>query len=139
MSEAERPWRAVNPDSMAKPVGYANAIVSKGGTRITLAGQIDMAADGNVAHPGDILKQAAGAFANVARVLEAAGGKPEHLVRMRIFVTDVAAYKALGREIGRAYREHFGTWFPAMSLFEIASLYDEGALIEVESEAIIPD
>ena len=139
MSEAERPWRAVNPESMAKPVGYANAIVSKGGTRITLAGQIDMAPDGNVAHPGDILKQAAGAFANVARVLEAAGSKPEHLVRMRIFVTDVAAYKALGREIGKAYREHFGTWFPAMSLFEIASLYDEGALIEVESEAIIPD
>lgn len=139
MSEAERPWRMINPESMAKPVGYSNAVVSQGGTRITLAGQIDMDSDGLVAHPGDILKQAAGAFANVARVLEAAGGKPEHLVRMRIFVTDVAAYKALGREIGKAYRKHFGTWFPAMSLFEIRCLYDEGALIEVESEAVIPD
>ncbi|MDJ0520493.1 MAG: RidA family protein, partial [Planctomycetota bacterium] len=120
MSETERPWQAVNPDDMAKPVGYANAVVSYRGTRITLAGQIDMDADGNVAHPNDMLNQARGAFANVARVLAAAGGKPEHLVRMRIFVTDVAAYKALGREIGKAYREHFGTWFPAMSLFEIA-------------------
>ncbi len=139
MSETEHPWTPVNPESMAKPVGYSNAIVSQSGTRITLAGQIDMAPDGNVAHPGDMLKQAAGAFANVARVLAEAGAKPEHLVRMRIFVTDVAAYKALGREIGKAYREHFGMWFPAMSLFEISCLYDEGALIEVESEAVIPD
>ena len=76
-----------------------------------------------------------------AKTIQAAvapGAKPEHLVRMRIFVTDVAAYKALGKEIGKAYRKHFGTWFPAMSLFEISCLYDEGALIEVESEAVVP-
>ena len=138
MSESELPWRVINPESMAKPVGYSNAIVSDGGRRVTLAGQIDMNKDGVVAHPNDMLKQAEGAFANIARVLEAAGAKPEHLVRMRIFVTDVAAYKALGPEIGKAYRKHFGTWFPAMSLFEISCLYDEGALIEVESEAVIP-
>ncbi len=138
-SGEERPWRAINPPEMADPVGYSNAIESIGGRRITIAGQVDMQKDGSIAHPGDLLKQADGAFANIAHVLAAAGAKPEHLVRMRVFVTDVKAYKALGREIGRAYRKHFGTWFPAMSLFEIACLYDDDALIEVETEAVVPD
>ncbi len=110
----------------------------RGARRITLAGQVDMDKDGGIAHPGDLLAQVEGAFAHIARILAAAGARPEHLVRMRIFVTDVKAYKALGREIGKAYRKHFGTWYPAMSLLEISCLYDDHALVEIESEAVVP-
>jgi hypothetical protein len=56
-----------------------------------------------------------------------------------VFVADVADYKASARAIGAAYREHFGRWFAAMSLLEISAFYDEGALIEVEAEVVIPD
>lgn len=138
MTDSDRPWEAINPPDFADPVGYANAIRTEGGTRIFLAGQIDMDAEGNVAHPGDLLEQVKGTFANIARLLEAAGAKPEHMVRMRIYVTHVDAYKRLGKEIGRAYREHFGTWFPAMTLVGVTRLYDEDALVEIETDAVIP-
>ena len=137
--DATTPWRQIHAPGMAKPIGYSNAILSRGGQRLTLAGQIDMGPDGEVVHPGDLTAQAAGAFANIARLLEEAGAKPEHLVRMRIFVLDIDDYKACAKDIGRAYRTHFGRWFPAMTLVQIVKLYDDGALIEVESEAIIPD
>lgn len=142
MSEGESahfPWQVIQPPGAAKAVGYSNGIVSQGGRRLTVAGQIDMGPDGEVVHPGDMAAQAAGAFANVAAVIAAAGGKPEHMVRMRIFVSDVNAYKDHGKAIGAAYREHLGRWFPAMSLLGISQFYDEGAMIEVEAEVVIPD
>jgi len=142
MSDAQQsgsPWDVIQPEGFANAVGYANGIVSRGGRRLSVAGQIDMGPDGKVVHPEDIAAQAAGAFANVAAVIRAAGGKPEHMVRMRVFVADVDDYKMHGKQIGAAYREHFGRWFPAMSLLQIAGFYDDGALIEVEAEVVIPD
>jgi len=138
MSEAEQPWTQINPPDMAKAVGYSNAIVTEGGRRIFIAGQVDLALDGTIAHPGDLLEQTKAAFANIAKVLAAAGGKPEHLVRMRIYVTHVDAYKSLGKEIGQAYKAHFGRWYPAMTLVGVTRLYDEGALVEIETDAVIP-
>ena len=138
MSDASRPWRAIDPPELADPVGYANAVESIGGRRLSLAGQTAMAADGSILHPGDIAAQAARAFANLAVVLGAAGARPEHLVRLRIYVTDVVAYKAAGRTIGASYREHFGKYFPAMTLVQVVRLYDDDAMIEVEGEAVVP-
>ena len=137
--DASSPWRPIHAPGMAEPIGYSNAILSEGGRRLTLAGQIDMGPDGKVVNPGDLGAQAAGAFKNIARLLKEAGARPEHLVRMRIFVVDIDDYKARTKDIGRAYREHFGRWFPAMTLVQIVKLYDDCALIEVESEAVIPD
>ena len=139
MSDAARPWRAIDPPELADPVGYANAIETIGGRRITLAGQTAMDPTGAIVHPGDIAAQAAKAFSNLAVVLRAADAKPEHLVRMRIFVVDAVAYKRHGKTIGAAYREHFGRWFPAMTLVQVVRLYDDDALIEVEAEAVVPE
>lgn len=135
----QAPWRAVHPQGWAAPVGYANAIVSRGGTRVSLAGQVAFGPDGRLRHPGDLLAQAALAFQNVATVLAAAGARPEHLVRVRVYVVSADDYAARAKEIGRAWREHLGRWFPAMTLVQVARLYDAGALIEVEGEAVIPD
>ena len=139
MSDGTSPWDVIQPPGFAKAVGYANGIVSHGGKRLAVAGQIDMGPDGKVVNPGDLAAQADGAFANVAAVIAEAGGKPEHMVRMRVFVADVEDYKKNGKAIGAAYRKHFGRWFPAMSLVQIAGFYDVGALIEVEAEVVIPD
>lgn len=135
----ERPWRAIDPPELAEPIGYANAVESRGGRRISLAGQVAMDQSATVIHLGDLPAQAALAFANLATVLKHAGGRPEHLVRMRLYVTDIPAYKAASKAIGAAYREHFGRWFPAMTMVGVTRLYDEGALLEVEAEAVIPD
>jgi enamine deaminase RidA (YjgF/YER057c/UK114 family) len=123
---------------MAPPVGYSNAVVSKGGRWIAVAGQTAMGKDGKVLHPGDLVEQADVAFRNVATVLRAAGGATEHLVRMRIYVLDADRYAAEAKDIGRRWRTHFGTWFPAMTLVQVARLYDPAALIEVEADAVVP-
>ena len=133
------PWRAVNPPAWAPPVGYANAVVSRGGTRVSVAGQTAMGPDGKLRHAGDLVAQAALAFDNLLTVLTTAGARPEHLVRVRIYVRSADDYAAKAGEIGKAWRARFGRWFPAMTLVEIARLYDPGALIEVEAEAVIPD
>jgi enamine deaminase RidA (YjgF/YER057c/UK114 family) len=128
----------VNPPGWAPPVGYANAVVSRGGTRVAVAGQVAFGPDGRLRHPGDLVAQATLAFENVATVLAAAGAKPEHVVRMRLFVTSAAAYAAKAKEIGKAWRSVFGRWFPAMTLVQVARLYEEEALIEVEADAEVP-
>ncbi len=133
------PWQAVNPPGWALPVGYANAVVSRGGTRVSVAGQTAMGPDGKVRHAGDLLAQAALAFDNVLTVLAAAGARPEHMVRVRIYVRSADDYAARAGDIGKAWRASFGRWFPAMTLVEVARLYDQGALIEVEAEAVIPE
>ena len=88
---------------------------------------------------GDLVAQARLAFEGIATILKEAGARPEHLVRMRIFVMSAKNYAANSREIGMLYRQHFGKWFPAMTLVQVARLFDEGALIEIEAEAVIPD
>jgi enamine deaminase RidA (YjgF/YER057c/UK114 family) len=134
----DAPWRRIDPPDLAPPVGYSYAVESGPGRRLTIAGQVAMDRGGDIVHRDDIVGQAGLAFANLASVLEAAGAKPGHLVRMRIFVTDIAAYQAAGKAIGRAYRSYFGRWYPAMTLVQVSRLYDDGALIEVEGEAVIP-
>jgi enamine deaminase RidA (YjgF/YER057c/UK114 family) len=136
--QREGPWRRIEPDGLAKPVGYAYGVESVGGRRITIAGQVAMDADGSIVHPGDLVRQADLAFAHVRAVLDAAGAMPEHLVRLRIFVTDIPAYRREAAAIGRAYRSHLGRHFPAMTLVQVVRLYDGGALIEVEGEAVVP-
>ena len=132
-------WRTIHPEGWAPPVGYANAVESRAGRRLTIAGQTAMDESGRIVHAGDIVSQARQAFGNVATVLAAGGARPEHLVRLRIFVTDVEAYRAETKAIGAAYRDAFGKYFPAMTLVEVSRLYDTGAMIEVEAEAVVPE
>lgn len=132
------PWTAINPPGWDPPVGYSNAVVSRGGTRVSVAGQTAMGPDGHVRHPGDLVAQAGQAFENVLQVLAAAGAKPEHLVRVRIYVRSADAYATEAKAIGAAWRARFGRWFPAMTLVEVARLYDPVALVEVEAEAVVP-
>jgi enamine deaminase RidA (YjgF/YER057c/UK114 family) len=131
-------WRAVNPPTWAPPVGYANAVVSRGTTRVAVAGQIAFGPDAKVRHQGDLVAQAALAFDNVVTVLAAAGARPEHVVRLRLFVTSATDYARHAADIGRAYRARFGRWFPAMTLVEVSRLYEADALVEVEADAEVP-
>jgi enamine deaminase RidA (YjgF/YER057c/UK114 family) len=128
----------VNPPGWAPPVGYSNAVVSKGGTRVSVAGQTAMGPDGKVRFAGDLVAQAGQAFENVVTVLAAAGAQPRHLVRVRIYVLSADAYAASAPAIGAAWRARFGKWFPAMTLVQVARLYDPLALVEVEAEAVVP-
>ncbi len=131
------PHEILNPESLVAPVGFSHAVVAASGRTIYLGGQTAHDASGSITAEG-IVEQFAAAAANVVTVLEAAGAKPEHLVSMQIFVTDVAAYRASLKELGPAYRKHFGDHYPAVSLFEVGGLFDPAALVELVCVAVVP-
>ena len=127
----------VNPESFVKPSGYANGILTEGGRLLFLAGQTGMDAAGEIAAPGDLVAQFGQALANLKAVVEEAGGTMTDVVKLTLFVTDRAAYRANLKPIGEAYRSFFGHYYPAMTLVEVKSLFDDKALVEIEGVAVI--
>ncbi len=129
----------INPPTLVKPTGYAHGVSTTGGRVLFLAGQPGLDANGNVVAPGDIVAQCAQAYANLKTVIEAAGGVMTDVVKLTIYVTDKAAYKANLKAIGAAYRNVFGKHYPAMTLVEVKSLFDDDALIEMDGFAVVAD
>lgn len=130
------PGRPINPPGFPH-VGYSNAIASDGSMVLALAGQTDMGPSGQIRNPGNFLAQVEGAFTNIVAVLTEAGARPEDMTRMRIYVLDADAYVTATKEIGAAYRQHFGKWFPAMTFLQVGRLFDPEALIEIEVDAVM--
>ncbi len=126
----------INPEGWPRPRGYSNGVLAEG-RFLAIAGQIGWNERGELAR-SDFLAQARQALRNVAAVLAAAGGKPEHLIRMTWYVTDKFAYTAVLNELGTAYKELFGATYPAMTLVQVADLLEEGALVEIEATAVLP-
>ncbi len=129
--------RMVQPEGWAAPKGYANGVDAVGRT-VFIAGQIGWNPETCAFETDDFVGQVSQALRNVAAVLAAAGGAPEHLARVTWYVTDRAAYLADTRAIGRAWRESFGRHYPAMTLVVVAGLLEERARVEIEATAVIP-
>lgn len=124
----------VNPPALARASGFSHAVVA--GDTVHLAGQTAMTADGAIV-PGGIVAQFRQAFGNLLVALQAAGGGPEDLVSVTIYLTDVADYQAHGREIGAAWRELAGAHYPAMAGIGITRLWQEDAMIEIAGVAVL--
>jgi enamine deaminase RidA (YjgF/YER057c/UK114 family) len=123
-----------NPAELAPPVGFAHAAAA--GDLVVLGGQAGTDASGRVTAPGDLAAQFAQAIRNVATALRAAGSAPGRALKLTYYVTDAAAYRANLGPIGTAYREVFGSHYPAASLFEVSGLFDPDALVEIECVAL---
>lgn len=130
--------KLVNPEGWPQPKGYANAVVAAGQI-LTIAGQIGWDPVTERLVSDDFVLQARQALANVVTALKAAGGKAEHLVRLTWYITDPDAYRANLKEIGRAYRDEVGRYYPAMSVVVVAGLLERGARVEIEATAVIHD
>jgi enamine deaminase RidA (YjgF/YER057c/UK114 family) len=87
----------------------------------------------------DIVGQTHQALANIVTLLHEAGGGPEHIVRMTLYVADRGEYLARRKELGRIYREVIGRHYPAMTVIEVGGFVEDGARIEIETTAVIPD
>ena len=135
MSAAPLP---IQPDGWLRGIGYAHGVEARGRVVCT-AGQIGWDPRTRTLVASDFAGQAAQALANVESVLRTAGAWPEHLVRMTWFITDRQAYLDAQRAIGESYRALFGTHFPAMSVVVVSALIEEGALVEIEATAVVPD
>jgi enamine deaminase RidA (YjgF/YER057c/UK114 family) len=132
------PHRFVNPETLPPPLGFSHAVVPSPGRTVWLGGQAAHGQDGTIT-ADTMVEQFDAAAANVVRALEAAGGRPEHIVSMQILVTDADEYRGSLREIGAAYRGHFGRHYPAMALLEVSGLFDPAAKIELVAVAVVPD
>lgn len=127
----------VTPEGWPRPKGYANAVLASGRT-LFVSGQIGW--DETQSMVGDdFVAQVRQALRNIVSCLRAAGAGPEHLARLTWYVTDREAYVASQKEIGRAYREEIGRFFPAMSVVQVTALVEPDAKVEIEATAVVPE
>jgi enamine deaminase RidA (YjgF/YER057c/UK114 family) len=128
--------RIIQPAGWAAAKGYANGVMTADGT-LYVGGQIGWEAD-QVFRTHDFIGQMEQALRNIMAVVDAAGGGPEHLVRLTWYVVDKREYLARQAEVGQAYRRVLGRHFPAMTMVVVAGLVEDAALLEIEATAVIP-
>ncbi|MCA9636532.1 MAG: RidA family protein [Myxococcales bacterium] len=130
------PHRIAQPEGWPRPRGYSNGMAASG-EFLAIAGQIGW--DEREQFVSDeFAPQFRQALANVVAVVAAAGGRPEHLISLTIYVTDKREYIAAIAEVGAAYRALIGKHFPAMALVEVAALLEDRAKVEIQGIAVLP-
>lgn len=126
----------VNPPKLPTPKGFSHGTLA--GNTLYLGGQTALDKNMNIV-PGGIVEQFRQSFSNVLTTLAAAGGQPDDLTNITIFLTDIPDYQAHGREIGRVWRELAGPVYPAMAGIGTTRLWQAEALIEITAIAVIPE
>jgi enamine deaminase RidA (YjgF/YER057c/UK114 family) len=126
----------INPEELARPSGFSHAVSVPAGRMVFLAGQIGMDRDGKVA-AGGVLPQFEQALGNLLTALAAAGGQPEDLVSLTIYLIDVEDYQAHGQEIGAVWRRLAGTGYPAMAGVGVTRLWLPEAVVEIQGVAVV--
>jgi len=129
--------RTLLPAGWPRPKGYSNG-VTVSGRQVYVAGMVGWDAEG-VFHSDDFAAQTRQALENVVAVLDEAGARPEHIVRMTWYLTSKREYLDAGREIGKAFREIIGSFNAAMTAVEVTALMEDRAKVEIEVTAVIPD
>jgi enamine deaminase RidA (YjgF/YER057c/UK114 family) len=126
MQKRERYHSGVKWESI---VGYSRAV--KVGSRIYVTGTTATDEQGNLVGIGDAYAQTIQSIKNIAKALEAFNASLEHIVRTRMFVTDISCWE----EYGRAHGEYFGEIMPATTMVQVVKLIDPEMLIEIEADA----
>jgi enamine deaminase RidA (YjgF/YER057c/UK114 family) len=126
----------VNPDGLGRPSGFSHAVVAPAGRMVFLAGQLGVGPSGKVVS-GGVVAQFEQALANLLAALAAAGGRPEDLTSLTIYLLDVEDYQAHGSQIGTVWRRLAGTQYPAMAGVGVTRLWDPEALVEIQGTAVV--
>jgi len=127
----------VNPAALAKPSGFSHAAIGSGRMAF-LAGQTALDTSGAVVGE-DVVAQFEQALSNLLIALEAAGGSPEHLACLTIYIVDMDDYRANARAIGAVWKRLVGDSYPAMAGIGVSRLWDADAMVEIQGYAVLPD
>ncbi len=113
-------------------VGYSRAV--RVGPFIAVAGTTAATPDAGPVGGSDIAAQTREALRRILAALQEAGAGPEHVVRTRMYVTDISRWQ----EVGQAHGEVFSAIRPATSMVEVSRLIDPALLVEIEADAVVP-
>jgi len=127
----------INPSTLSSPKGYSHAAIIDLGTcnMVIMSGQVPLDSTGNFIGKGDFTLQAETVFANIKKLVIAAGGNMDNVVKLGYFVLDVSQLQTL-----RTVRDRFVNTQhpPASTLVQVSKLFRDDVLLEVEATAIIP-
>jgi enamine deaminase RidA (YjgF/YER057c/UK114 family) len=126
----------IDPPELPRPSGFAHAVAGTGRT-VFLAGQTAQDGAGRIV-PGGVVAQFERALGNLLVALRAAGGGPEHLAALTIYLVDVDDYRAHAAEIGALWRRLVGPVYPAATGVGVTRLWDADALVELQGVALLP-
>ena len=127
----------VNPPTLAPAVGFSHGVLVAGGRLLFLAGQTGSNAEGQIVAPRDLVAQYERTLLNLQTVVVSAGGKMQDITKINIFVRDRDDYLAHLKPLGIVHRSFFGTYYPAMALFEVSGFFQNETLVEIEGFAVI--
>ncbi|MBL8201085.1 MAG: RidA family protein [Chromatiales bacterium] len=113
-------------------IGYSRAV--RTGPFVYVSGTTASGPDGNIVGIDDPCAQTRQILANISKALAAVGAGPEHVVRTRIYLTDISRWE----DVGRAHGEVFGDIRPATAMVEVSKLISPEILVEIEADAYVP-
>ena len=127
--------RAINPQTWLGAFNLNQAIEVTAGQRVLyVSGQTSNDANGTPLHPGDLVAQFKLAWKNLVEVLVVANMKPENIVRLNFYTTDVDAFMAKAGEMVPIFAE--AGCKPVSTLLGVTRLFQPTIMIEIEATAV---
>lgn len=131
------PLTVINPPELGRPRGFAHGVLAASGGRVLFVAGQTATVEGQVT-TGALVDQFDVALARVVAVVRAAGGGPEHVGRMTVYVTSMETYLDSRRLLRDVWQRHMGSHYPAMAVVQVGALVDEDASVEIDATAVLP-
>lgn len=132
-------YEAVNPDELGEPRGANHGMLAPAGGRLLFVAAQDASPPEGGVVEDDLVEQYGIALEKAVTVVREAGGGPEDVGRLVLFVTDLAELRARRDEVRQVHRAHMGRHYPAPTVVQVAALPDPRAKVAVEATAVVRD